>query len=238
MGYDQAPAMPYDKLGIPQDGDIASKAIPSGRYVIWKGESYFSKTDIAIGDTLSSSNLLHIDDGIINEIMRRKVSDKQLAWVEDGDVATHAIWYGQFVIWKEKLHTADRAISVGESLYASGGDKNLTASEHGGLNSIQRRFKLDYANASSVSASNGGTCTIPFDCFCVIRLWMPAKGGNTNDNGTGTLYINGTFICNRNSNYPSSWNYLTFFLNKGDKVTFSHNQTTCEVICRCIPFAE
>ena len=51
--------------------------------------------------------------------------------VEDGNVATHAISAGQYVIWKDELYMADDAISIGETLASSGGSKNLTAKPNG-----------------------------------------------------------------------------------------------------------
>ena len=66
--------------------------------------------------------------------------------VEDGDTATHAIAKGQYVIWKKALYTADAAITVGTTLVATGGSKNLTAVENGGLNALNASsfHKPDY----------------------------------------------------------------------------------------------
>ena len=60
--------------------------------------------------------------------------------VEDGDIATHAISAGQYVIWKDALYTADAPISVGETLASSGGSKNLTAKPEGGLNALNSKI--------------------------------------------------------------------------------------------------
>lgn len=71
-----------------------------------------------------------------------------LGIVEDGDTATHTIAQGQHVIWQGALYTADAAIASGTTLAASGGNKNLTVVENGGLNAlnsnitgINNRFK-------------------------------------------------------------------------------------------------
>lgn len=69
MGFLQAPGLPYSKLGIPEDGDAASRAISKGKYVIWKGKNYFAKTDILQGETfVEDTNLTEIPDGALNGI--------------------------------------------------------------------------------------------------------------------------------------------------------------------------
>lgn len=70
MGFSQAPGLPYSKLGIPEDGDTASRAISKGKYVIWKGKNYFAKTDILQGETfVEDTNLTEIPDGVLNGIV-------------------------------------------------------------------------------------------------------------------------------------------------------------------------
>lgn len=69
MGFSQAPGLPYSKLGIPEDGDVASRAISKGKYIIWKGKNYFAKTDILQGETfVEDTNLTEIPDGALNGI--------------------------------------------------------------------------------------------------------------------------------------------------------------------------
>ena len=63
-----------------------------------------------------------------------------LGIVEDGDTATHTIAQGQYVIWQGALYTADAAIASGTTLAASGGNKNLTAVENGGLNALNSKI--------------------------------------------------------------------------------------------------
>lgn len=63
-----------------------------------------------------------------------------LGIVEDGDTATHTIAQGQYVIWQGALYTADAAIASGTTLAASGGNKNLTAVENGGLNALNNKI--------------------------------------------------------------------------------------------------
>ena len=51
-------------IGIVENGDVATHAIPSGYYVIWKGDLYVAKTDISSGTTLSTSNLTAKPNGL------------------------------------------------------------------------------------------------------------------------------------------------------------------------------
>lgn len=43
-------------IGIVENGDVATHAITSGYYVIWKGDLYIAKTDISSGTTLSAAS--------------------------------------------------------------------------------------------------------------------------------------------------------------------------------------
>ena len=76
-----------------------------------------------------------------------------LGIVEDGDTATHTIAQGQYVIWQGALYTADAAIASGTTLAASGGNKNLTAVENGGLNALN-------SNVTALSETTTGTITL------------------------------------------------------------------------------
>ena len=70
MGFSQAPALPYSKLGIVEDGDTASQAIEKDKYVIWKGKNYFAKTDILQGETfVVDTNLIEVTEGAINGLV-------------------------------------------------------------------------------------------------------------------------------------------------------------------------
>lgn len=55
-------------IAIVEDGDTASQSIASGKFVIWKGNPYKASTAISSGDTLSTSNLTALSDGIGNEL--------------------------------------------------------------------------------------------------------------------------------------------------------------------------
>lgn len=55
-------------LGISEDTNTASRSIASGNYVIWKGDAYKASSAISEGDTLSSSNLEAVTDGVGNDL--------------------------------------------------------------------------------------------------------------------------------------------------------------------------
>ena len=55
-------------IGIVEDTDVATHSIALGKYVVWKGDLYKSTAAIAVGGSLSLSNLSPVSDGGINEL--------------------------------------------------------------------------------------------------------------------------------------------------------------------------
>lgn len=55
-------------LGIVEDGNTATHSITAGQYVIWKGNLYTASSAIAIGTTLSTSNLTAVSNGGLNSL--------------------------------------------------------------------------------------------------------------------------------------------------------------------------
>lgn len=55
-------------LAYNENGNTASQNIPAGAYVIWKDDAYKANQAISSGDTLSSSNLDAISNGMLNTI--------------------------------------------------------------------------------------------------------------------------------------------------------------------------
>ena len=51
-------------------GDTATQNIPLGKYVLWKNNPYISIASISNGDPLSSSNLLALDHGIVDNLLQ------------------------------------------------------------------------------------------------------------------------------------------------------------------------
>lgn len=92
-----------------------------------------------------------------------KLDASAMGIVEDGDTATHTIAQGQYVIWQGVLYTADAAIASGTTLAASGGSKNLTAVENGGLNALSSKLpKSGYKNIT-IPAGGSQAETVLFD---------------------------------------------------------------------------
>lgn len=50
--------------------NTATQNIPLGKYVIWKNDPYISISNISSGDTLSSSNLLPLNHGIVDNLLQ------------------------------------------------------------------------------------------------------------------------------------------------------------------------
>ena len=78
MGFIPAPALPYDGIGIVEDGNTASRAISKDQIVIWKGDNYYAKTDILQGASfVVNTNLTAIPDGVVNRLVEsvKSVSD-------------------------------------------------------------------------------------------------------------------------------------------------------------------
>ena len=55
-------------IGIVEDTDVATHSIASEKYVVWKGDLHKSTAAIAVGGSLSLSNLSPVSDGGINEL--------------------------------------------------------------------------------------------------------------------------------------------------------------------------
>ena len=78
-------------IALVEDTSTASQNIAAGKYVIWKGKEKKANQAISAGDTLSSTNLDDVTDGIANEL-NSKIFVKQFSasagltaneWVND-----------------------------------------------------------------------------------------------------------------------------------------------------------
>lgn len=139
-------------------------------------------------DTVEAYDQLHEDTV---EDYDDKIDDLSNAMgiVETGDVATHAIEAGQYVIWKRALYTADAAITIGETLAATGGSKNLTAVEKGGLNALNASMtELLWTNPSPASGYSGtDICTVTNHNIIIVLLY--GSTALVADYGPGTIMI-------------------------------------------------
>ena len=110
--------------------------------------------------------------------------DANLGIVETGTTATHAIAKGQYVIWKGVLCTADAAITIGETLSAEGGSKNLTACTEGGLNALNNKFAsitgtLSTSNFVSINYPTGfnrSNCVVISLMVDFLDGWRSGEG--------------------------------------------------------------
>ena len=75
-----------------------------------------------------------------------------IAFVENTDIATHAIEKLQFVIWKNNLYTAKSNISIGTTLSSS----NLQSVSDGGLNYIRDALEATTLIPSNYATMNAG----------------------------------------------------------------------------------
>ena len=92
-----------------------------------------------VSRTVINGNNTLIDTfaGNVNTAMDQMGSN--LGILETGDTATHSIAKGEYVTWKGASYTADAAISIGETLAATGGSKNLTACDKGIANALNSK---------------------------------------------------------------------------------------------------
>lgn len=72
-------------VGIVEDTDTATHNISQGQYVIWKNNLYVASAAIATGNTLSSSNLTEVSNGLGGEV--KSLSD-QIGTVDIGTVSS------------------------------------------------------------------------------------------------------------------------------------------------------
>ena len=172
-------------------------------------------------DTVDAYDQLHEDTV---EDYDDKIDDLSNAMgiVETGDVATHAIEAGQYVIWKRTLYTADAAITIGETLAATGGSKNLTAVEKGGLNALNASL-IGFPNYADVVEqrhtieSGKQIFTAPKDCILYLSF-----GGSTRT--YNEVYVNGNFIGLATYFHANgAYGFIPLFLKQGDVVTVANS---------------
>ena len=63
------PSIFDDTVAIVEKTDTATHAIAEGKYVVWKGHLTKASSAISVGDTLSSSNLTAVSDGLANNVV-------------------------------------------------------------------------------------------------------------------------------------------------------------------------
>ena len=100
-----------------------------------------------------NNTLIDTFAGGVNTAMDQMGSN--LGILETGDTATHAIAKGEYVTWKGASYTADAAISIGETLAASGGSKNLTACDKGIGNALNSKITIRQKDITGTTDADG-----------------------------------------------------------------------------------
>lgn len=85
-------------IAIVEDTDVATHSIASGKYVVWKGDLYKSTAAIAVGGSLSLSNLSPVSDGGINALSEQLVSKAAAS----GGTALSMVTTGEKYTWNNK----------------------------------------------------------------------------------------------------------------------------------------
>jgi len=149
-------------MGIYITGDTAPVAIAAGAFVIWKGDPYTARSAIAIGDTLSATNLKAESNGGFNALKDELGNaEDAFAIVVNGDNAPQAISSGQYLFIKNHStlanggYHATAAISSGAAITSS----NVAADADGIANSLYSKIapfdgKSVTDNTSSTAMGN------------------------------------------------------------------------------------
>lgn len=105
-------------IAIVEDTDTAVHAIDKDKYVIWKSNPCKALEDISIGDTLSSSNLGSLQNGISNDsgagssLYRQFWDDTNQIELElDDDGKTYLVWCA--------ASTAGTSGEIGDATYGA-----------------------------------------------------------------------------------------------------------------------
>ena len=162
-----------------------------------------------VSRTVMNGNNTLIDTfaGNVNTAMDQMGSN--LGILEIGDTATHAIAKGEYVTWKGASYTADAAISIGETLAATGGSKNLTACDKGIANALNSKtFFPDSSNILVNHNDEAMTLNYTATVDCYIIAWS-----------TSTSFIlNNVTIVNPIVGSNFSFSILSMPLKAGDSI--------------------
>ena len=102
-----------------------------------------------------------------------------LCYVENTDIAVHNIAVGDYVLWKNALHTCSNAITAGDSLSAS----NLTPSSTTAFEQINQlktqtnKIAIKYGPAYNPASINFNSLAL--DCVCEVNVGQGVTNGPT-----------------------------------------------------------
>ena len=194
-------------IGIVENGDVATHAISSGYYVIWKGDLYVAKTDISSGTTLSSAsngNLTAKTQGIGADVAAlnsnttavtrhtRKtsfsLSDLQAA-VADQDLAKHGLKVGD-----ETTINGHTYVIAGLNVM-KGTHSYTCASNHVGLIVIPHTTHAWNASGKTNEGAGGREAGY-FNCDLQYYLENDVMAMCNTDLGSAHLYAHGKLMGN------------------------------------------
>lgn len=126
-------------IGIVENGDVATHAIPSGYYVIWKGDLYVAKTDISSGTTLSTSNLTAKPNGLGADVaaLNSKIPNYQYSSTASAIIGNYVENFGNDAFIPCLSADKYNITITGASIYGISGDKRSELS-------IANRYKSGF----------------------------------------------------------------------------------------------
>ena len=156
-------------------GNTATQNIPLGKYVIWKNNPYISIASISSGDTLSSSNLVALDHGIVDNLLQSVNSqanqintlNSNLQTVDSKiptTVSGTAAWGTDIVISRDSIHHAAMIVGgrsgIGFAVYVC---KDLNESVIlSNVNSAVTNVAVSYGTITITLKSTGQGSTIDY----------------------------------------------------------------------------
>lgn len=133
------------------------------------------------------------------------------------------------MIWHSALYTADAAITSGTTLAASGNDKNLTAVENGGLNSLYSNLiqygviKLQVETALTINANTESVISLT----SIDNRIIPDKFISANILSDGGSFNNVDFL--QISGFINSWGSQRIVIKNRDTASHTYNHLMINV---------
>lgn len=179
---------------------------------------------------------LQVDQNTIDEKIKGDIGI-----VENGDVATHAITSGYYVIWKGDLYVAKTDISSGTTLSAAS-NGNLTAKPNGlgaEVAALNSKFSPALMSTDANDAIASGTYYLTGDCanrpadWCIMTVI--AFNGETLSQTATSVITGKTYVRSKSVNGWTSWEELALNSNVGKVVA---NGSVEQGHIYCVHFVE
>ena len=152
-----APSAFEDTLGIVEKADTAANIIHEGQFVVWKGHLYIASSNIAVGDTLSLSNLDTVSTGGFNNF----VKGSSEAIIQNGDTASRNISANEYVLYKGLLYKTITAITAGETF--TGNNLRSVDSNAGYMNTVGSYISGTSTGSSVATGTETTVATIKIE---------------------------------------------------------------------------